>query len=464
MTNKYDDSRMERDSMGEIAVPAGALYGAQTQRAVENFPISGWRLPPQLIHALGLIKLAAAQVNRDLGRLEALLAEAIITAARGVATGQYDEHFPIDVFQTGSGTSTNMNANEVIANVANLQLGGILGSQAPVHPNDHVNLGQSSNDVMPSAIHIAAYRMATEDLLPALRHLQQTMTKQSAAYDQVVMTGRTHLMDAMPVRLGQVFSGWASQIDHGVRAVESAFPALAELALGGTAVGTGVNTHPEFGRRVAARLAEETGLPFREAENHFEAQSAQDGAVEFSGQLKRVATSLLKIAQDLRWMNSGPVSGLAEIQLPALQPGSSIMPGKVNPVIPEAVIQVATQVIGQDLIVTMSGASGNFQLNAMLPVIAYNLLSAMMLMSRAARLLADKAIAILQVNEKKLAAMVERNAILATALTPYIGYDAASRIVKQAMKEGRSIKAIALERTKLSATELDDLLDPHHLT
>ncbi len=456
--------RIERDSMGEVRVPAWAYYGAQTQRAVENFPISGIRFPRSFIRALGLIKYAAARVNQELGLLEGRIAGAIQQAALEVAEGKWDEHFPLDIFQTGSGTSTNMNANEVIANRAIELLGGEIGSKDPVHPNDHVNKGQSSNDVIPSAIHVAAYLQVHEALLPALRHLYDVLEEKAKAFDGLVKTGRTHLMDAMPVRLGQEISGWASQVEHGIRRIESALPHLAELALGGTAVGTGINTHPEFGARVAQVLAEVTGLPFREAENHFEAQAAQDAAVELHGQLKTVAVSLMKIANDLRWMGSGPRCGLQEITLPALQPGSSIMPGKVNPVIPEAVTMVCAQVMGNDVTVTVAGQSGNFELNVMLPVLAHNLLQSIQILARAARLLADKAIAGMVPNEAQLERLVEQSISLATVLAPHIGYDRAAEIAKTAWRTGKTVREVAREMGVLPEEELERVMDVRRMT
>ena len=456
--------RIERDSLGEVKVPTDALWGAQTQRAVENFPISGIRFSRTFIRALGLIKYAAAKANLELGLLDEKLANAIMEAAMEVAEGKWDDHFPIDIFQTGSGTSTNMNANEVISNRANILLGGKPGTKSPVHPNDHVNRGQSSNDVIPSAIHVAAYIEVDQILLPGLRHLHETLVRKSQEWDHLVKTGRTHLMDAMPIRLGQEISGWARQVELGIARVESTLPRLAELALGGTAVGTGINTHPEFGKRVAAILSELTGLPFREAENHFEAQQAQDAAVELSGQLKTVAASLMKFANDLRWMNSGPIAGLAEIKLPALQPGSSIMPGKVNPVIAEAVRMVAAQVFGNDVAINFGGALGDFELNVMLPVIAHNLLQSIMILGNAARVLADKAIAGFEVNEERITALVDRNPILGTALNPIIGYDKAAEVVKKALKEGRTVKEVVVEMGLLSPEEAERILDPRLMT
>jgi fumarate hydratase class II len=450
--------RIEHDSMGEVRVPATARYGAQTQRAVENFPISGLRFPRRFIEALALVKWAAATVNQELGLLAPDLAEAIAQSALEVAAGQHDAHFPLDIFQTGSGTSTNMNANEVIASLASERLG------MRVHPNDHVNMGQSSNDAIPTAIHVSACLSTTHDLLPALRHLHSTIQTKAASVAHVVKTGRTHLMDAMPITLAQELTGWAWQIAHGIERIESALPRLTKLAQGGTAVGTGINAHPEFAARFAARLAEQTGLPFRPNDSFFESLSAQDAIVELSGQIKTVAVSLMKIANDLRWMNSGPQAGLAEIRLQDLQPGSSIMPGKVNPVIPEAMAMVCAQVIGNDTTITIAGQSGNFQLNVMLPVIAYNMLQSLTTMANAVRLLADKAIANFTVNEERLSAQVGRNPILVTALNPVIGYELGAKIAKRAYAEDRTVKEVALEMTSLSAEELDRLLDPRALT
>jgi fumarate hydratase class II len=450
--------RLERDSMGEVRVPAGALYGAQTQRAVENFPISGLRFPRGFIRALGRIKGAAAAVNQDLGRLEPDMAAAIQQAAKEVEAGQHDAHFPLDIFQTGSGTSTNMNANEVLAALASQALG------KKVHPNDHVNMGQSSNDVIPTAIHVSAYVEAQGHLLPALRTLQESIDRKAAQVTHVVKTGRTHLMDALPIRLSQEMSGWSSQVAHGLARVEATFPRLAELALGGTAIGTGLNAHPEFGARVAARLSAMTGLPFVTSPNYFYSLATQDTAAELSGQLKAVAVALMKIANDLRWMNSGPQAGLADIALPDLQPGSSIMPGKVNPVIPEAVTMVCAQVIGNDAAVTIGCQAGNFQLNVMLPVIAYNLLQSVTLLANVAPLLAEKAIAGFVPNEKRVAELVGRNPILVTALNPVIGYELGAKIAKRAYAEGRSVIEVAAEMTNLKREELERLLDPGAMT
>lgn len=455
--------RIEKDSLGEIRVPSSALYGAQTQRAVENFPISGLRFHREFIRALGLIKMAAAEVNLALGLLTADQVKAIKAAAQEVVDGRWDGDFPIDIFQTGSGTSTNMNANEVIANRALQIIGAEMGSKQ-IHPNDHVNNGQSSNDVIPATIHLSAYLAVHETLVPALRHLHETLEKRAGEFDDVIKTGRTHLMDAMPIRLSQQIGGWASQVKHGIERVEAALPRLAELALGGTAVGTGINAHPEFGKRIAAELAKITNLPLKEAENHFEAQAAQDAAVELSGQLKTVAVSLMKIANDLRWMNSGPQAGISEIVLPALQPGSSIMPGKINPVISEATIMACAQVIGNDTAITIGGQWVNFELNVMLPVIAYNLLQSITVLGNTARVLADKAVAGFTVNRELIAETVEKNPIMVTALNPVIGYDAAAKIAKRAYAEGRRVREVAAEMTDLSADELAKLLDPRELT
>jgi fumarate hydratase class II len=452
------DFRVERDSMGELEVPANALWGAQTQRAVNNFPISGIPMPPAFVRALGLVKWAAADANRGLKLLPAAIAKAIQGAALEIAGGEHLEQFPIDVFQTGSGTSSNMNANEVIAKLATAALG------KPVHANDHVNMSQSSNDVIPSAIHVSAALEITAKLLPALEHLHKTIQKKAKKVEGIVKTGRTHLMDAMPVRLDQELGGWAAQILSNVFRLKGALPRLTGLAQGGTAVGTGINAHPEFGAKFAESLAKKTGVGFHRLDNYFEAMSSQDTAVEVSGLLKTTAVSLMKIANDLRWMNSGPLAGLGEIALPALQPGSSIMPGKVNPVIPEAVAMVAAQVIGNDATITIAGQSGNFQLNVMLPVIALNLLQSIELLASAARVLADSAIAGFTVNKARLDDALERNPILVTALNPVIGYEKGAAVAKKAYKEGKPIREVAEAETDLSAKELAKLLDPLELT
>jgi fumarate hydratase class II len=455
MTPSY---RVEHDSMGALDVPATALWGAQTQRAIQNFPASGLRMPRAFIRAMGLIKRAAAAANADLGDLTPGLAAAIQGAALEVAQGRYDDQFPLDVFQTGSGTSSNMNANEVIAALASRSLG------QPVHPNDHVNMSQSSNDVVPTGIHVAAALLLTENLIPALHRLSAVLEQRAGEFSRVVKTGRTHLMDAMPITVAQEFGGWRAQIDKGCARLESVMPRLLALAQGGTAVGTGINARPEFGARFAQHLAADTQLAFAPSDNYFEALSSQDTAVELSGQLKVVSVSLMKISNDLRWMNSGPLAGLGEISLPALQPGSSIMPGKVNPVVPESVTMIAAQVIGNDVTITIGGQSGNFQLNVMLPVIAYNLLQSLELLGIASRNLADHALAGLVVNTQRLGAALDRNPILVTALNPVIGYEKGAAIAKKAYAEGRPILEVAVEMTDLSEAELRRLLDPLALT
>jgi fumarate hydratase class II len=449
--------RIERDSMGELKVPAEALWGAQTQRAVDNFPVSGLKLPRSFIRAVALIKRAAAAANAQLGLLPGAVAGAIEAAAQQVADGEHDAHFPIDVFQTGSGTSTNMNANEVIAHLA-------ARSGQAVHANDHVNMGQSSNDVIPTAIHVSAALMLHEQLLPALQHLAAVIGKRERELADVVKTGRTHLMDAMPVTFGQELSGWRAQIEYGVARLRGVEPRLLRLAQGGTAVGTGINAHPEFAAVFCRELSALCDLHFEPSRNHFESLSTQDVAVELSGQLKVVAVSITKIANDLRWMNSGPLAGLGEIALPALQPGSSIMPGKVNPVIPEAAAMVAAQVIGHDATITLGGLSGNFQLNVMLPVIAYNLLESIRLLANVSRLLADRAIAGFEVNRARLAEALDRNPILVTALNPVIGYEKGAAIAKKAYAEGKPIREVAARETSLPREQLDALLDPAELT
>lgn len=458
------DYRIEKDSLGEVKVPKDAYWGAQTQRAIENFPVSGIKFPPVFISSLGYIKLACAEVNRSLGLLKPDLANAIIKASEEVIRGDFDEQFPIDIFQTGSGTSTNMNANEVIATRANEILTGGKNSKSPVHPNDHVNMGQSSNDVIPSAIHVSAIIQVRRLLLPSLNKLYSVLEEKSRLYRDVVKTGRTHLMDAMPITLGQEMSGWAAQISSSIKRIESVLPRLSQLAIGGTAVGTGVNTHPDFGRKVAAVISEKTGIDFKETENHFEAQSSQDSILELSGQLKTLASSLMKIANDLRWMNSGPISGLSEIRLPSLQPGSSIMPGKVNPVIPEAVRMVSAQVMGNDLVITVANSLGDFQLNVMLPVIAHNILQSITILGNVSLLLAEKALKGMEVNIEILRELVERNPILATVLNPLIGYERTAEVVKKAIREQKSIKDIVVEMGVLTAEEAEDLLNPKRMT
>ena len=445
--------RIERDSMGELKVPADALYGAQTQRAVDNFPISGLAMPREFIRALGLVKSAAAQANADLGHLKKGTAKAIRKAAERVALGEFDAQFPIDVFQTGSGTSSNMNANEVIAHLCT-------AAGTRVHPNDDVNNGQSSNDVIPTAIQVSAVLTVSEKLLPALVHLRKVIDQRAKELKKVAKTGRTHLMDAMPVTFGQELGAWSAQLRSGIARLEDALVRVRKLPQGGTAVGTGINADPELGPRIAAELSRMTGLRFESADNYFEGIGSQDAAVELSGQLKTLACSLMKISNDLRWMNSGPLAGLGEIELPALQPGSSIMPGKVNPVIPEAMAMVCAQVIGNDTTITIAGQSGNFQLNVMLPVVALNLLQSVELLANASRLLADKAIAGFKVREDKIKEALDRNPILVTALNAVIGYDKGAATAKQAYREGRPILDVALETTGLSRKQLQELLDP----
>ncbi|MFE4688756.1 class II fumarate hydratase [Streptomyces sp. NPDC056749] len=455
--------RVEHDSMGEVKVPAHAKWRAQTQRAVENFPISGQRLERAHIEALARIKAAAAKVNAELEVLDPDIAEAIQEAAAEVAAGRWDEHFPVDVFQTGSGTSSNMNTNEVVATLATERLG------RDVHPNDHVNASQSSNDVFPSSIHIAATAAVTADLIPALEHLAASLERKSAEFAEVVKSGRTHLMDATPVTLGQEFGGYAAQIRHGVERLHASLPRLAELPLGGTAVGTGINTPPGFSAAVIAEVARTTGLPLTEARNHFEAQGARDGLVEASGQLRTVAVSLTKISNDLRWMASGPRTGLAEITLPDLQPGSSIMPGKVNPVIPEAVLMVAAQVTGNDATVAAAGAAGNFELNVMLPVIAKNLLESVRLLANASRLLADRTVDGITADAERARRYAESSPSVVTPLNKYIGYEEAAKVAKKSLAEGTTIRETVLaggyvERGDLTREQLDEALDVLRMT
>jgi fumarate hydratase, class II len=455
MTSTY---RVERDSMGALEVPAAALWGAQTQRALQNFPSTGLQMPRAFIRALGLIKYAAASANAELGDLPTALAQRIQTAALEVAAGRYDDQFPVDVFQTGSGTSSNMNANEVIATLASR------GLPSAVHANDQVNMGQSSNDVVPTAIHVAAALLLHEQLLPALERLSEELAVRVTELGAVVKTGRTHLMDAMPLTLGQELGGWQAQIINAARRLTAVTPRLHRLAQGGTAVGTGVNARPEFAGVFARHLASHTGIAFAPSDNFFESLSSQDTAVELSGQLKVLAVSLMKISNDLRWMNSGPLAGLGEISLSALQPGSSIMPGKVNPVIPESVAMIAAQVIGNDATITLAGQSGNFQLNVMLPVIAHNLLQSMNLLAIGSRSLADHALAGFAVNHARLNDALARNPILVTALNPLIGYEKGAAIAKRAYAEGRPILDVASEMTDLNLDDLRRLLDPKGLT
>jgi fumarate hydratase class II len=462
-TQQRPTTRIEHDTMGEMEVPANAYYGAQTRRAELNFPISDLRFPRRFIQALGMIKAAAAEVNMQMGFLDPEKGDAIVRAAREVENGDLDAHFPLDIFQTGSGTSTNMNANEVIANRAHELLGGRLGEKGNVHPNDDVNMGQSSNDVIPTAIHVSALLSIREDLIPALLTLEGSLRRKAREFWPVVKTGRTHLQDATPIRLGQEFEGFAGQIERGILRARSAEQELSELALGGTAVGTGVNTHREFARSVIERLSGRTGLQIEETDNHFQAQSTLDGAVAASGQLRTIAVSLMKIAHDIRWMGSGPRAGIGEISVPAVQPGSSIMPGKVNPVIAESVAMVAAQVIGNDVTITVGGQSGNFELNVMMPVVAYNLLQSINLLARSTRNFATQTIDGLQATERG-PEMVEKGLMLATALAPVIGYEAAAALAKEAAKTGKTIREVAREQTDLSDVDLDRILNPESMT
>lgn len=449
--------RTEKDSMGELQVPVDALYAAQTQRAIDNFPISGQPMPTTFIHALGKVKQACATANNKLGLIDSKIADAIKTAAKSVSEGQYDVQFPIDIFQTGSGTSTNMNANEVIAHLASKALG------EKVHPNDHVNMSQSSNDVIPTTIHVSACLEIQNQLMPALVHLVKTLQVKATELDTVVKTGRTHLMDAMPVTLGQELQTWIEQLRYGMERIDDSLQRLVALPQGGTAVGTGINAHKDFGKEVAKALYDETGIAFKAMANPFVGLASQDSAVEMSGQLKTLAVTLMKIANDLRWMNSGPLAGIGEIELPTLQPGSSIMPGKVNPVIPEAVAMVCAQVMGNDTTISVAGQSGNFQLNVMLPVIVSNLLESISLLANASRVLADKAIADFKVNETNIKSALDRNPILVTALNRVIGYEQGAAIAKKAYAEGRAVIDVAAEMTDLSEDELKTLLDPAQL-
>ncbi|KQX58866.1 MULTISPECIES: class II fumarate hydratase [unclassified Streptomyces] len=463
--NDADGYRTEHDSMGEVRVPAHAKWRAQTQRAVENFPVSGQRLERAHIEALARIKAAAAKVNAELGVIERDRAEAIVSAAEEVAEGRWDEQFPVDVFQTGSGTSSNMNTNEVLATLATERL----PEGREVHPNDHVNASQSSNDVFPSSIHIAATAAVTRDLIPALDHLAAALERKSAEFETVVKSGRTHLMDATPVTLGQEFGGYAAQVRYGVERLRSALPRLAELPLGGTAVGTGINTPAGFSPAVIAEVARATGLPLTEARDHFEAQGARDALVETSGQLRTIAVSLTKISNDLRWMASGPRTGLAEINLPDLQPGSSIMPGKVNPVIPEAVLMVAAQVTGNDTAVAVAGAAGNFELNVMLPVMAKNLLESVRLLANASRLLADRTVDGVTANVERAREYAESSPSVVTPLNKYIGYEEAAKVAKRSLAERRTIREVVLdsgyvERGDLTVEQLDEALDVLRMT
>lgn len=450
--------REEKDSMGMVRVPKDAYYGSQTQRAVDNFPISGLLMPSHFIHALALIKRCAASVNQELGLLDANLADAIESAASEVGSGSFDDQFVVDVFQTGSGTSTNMNINEVLASRANEILTGNKGGRAPVHPNDHVNMGQSSNDVIPSAIHLSVRTRINEDLLPALENLHGELSAKADAFADIPKLGRTHLQDAVPMTLGQEFSGYARQVELAMERIRAADPRLAELAIGGTAIGTGLNTHPEFAGKVCGQISEDTGLVFIEAGNHFEAQAAKDTAVEVSGVLKSIAVGLTKIANDIRWLASGPRSGIGEITLPSLQPGSSIMPGKVNPVIPEAVLQVTAQVVGNDATITLAGQSGIFELNVMMPVIAFNLIQSVDLLASAASVLRDKCIEGITPNVETCEGYIEQSLAMVTGLVPHIGYDNAAALAKKAYASGKTIRQVAEEERVLPSETLDKIL------
>ena len=456
-----DGYRIERDSLGEVRVPDDALYGAQTQRAFENFPISGQRFGRGFIQAMGLIKKCAALTNLELGNLDAEIAEAIASAAEEVASGKWDDEFVLDIYQTGSGTSTNMNTNEVVAHRADQILGGEGGR---VHPNDHVNFGQSSNDTIPSAIHISARVAMERELVPALTHLRDALAAKAEAFDHVLKSGRTHLMDATPVRLGQQFGGYAHQLTKGIERVRAASAELAELALGGTAVGTGINTHPEFASKTIERVSEDLDLEFREAENHFEAQAAKDAVVNAAGTLNTIATSFFKIADDLRWLASGPTSGISEIRIPAIQPGSSIMPGKVNPVMSEAMMMVAARVMGNHTTVTIAGQRGNFELNVMMPVMAHALLESVTLLANMATTFAHRCVTGIEVNEERTKELLEKNPSIATALNPYMGYDKAAEVAKEAARDGVSVREVVERLGLMSPEKVDEALDVRKMT
>ena len=462
--SKDDDFRIEKDSMGDMRVPRDALYGAQTQRAVENFPISNLRFPREFIRAMGLIKLSAARANMDLGQLDRKIGESIVNAAEEVVDGKLDSQFVLDIFQTGSGTSTNMNANEVISNRAIQLLGGVVGSKKPVHPNDHVNMGQSSNDVIPTAIHVACATAISSQLIPALRKLQLALEAKAAEFDPIVKIGRTHLQDATPVRLGQEFGGYARQVELGIRRLEKLRDTLGELPLGGTAVGTGINTDPAFPPATIDHLSKITGLQFTEALNHFEAQGGKDAIVEASGALKTIAVSLTKIANDIRWLGSGPRCGIGEIILPETQPGSSIMPGKVNPVIAESVLMVAAQVIGNDAAITIGGQAGVFELNVMMPVMAHNLLESIRLLASSADNFTDKCISGVAADVQRCNEMIEKSLAMCTALAPEIGYDQAAAIAKESYQTGKTVREIALDKKIIPADRLKEILDPMRMT
>jgi len=461
---KSVETRIEKDSMGEMAVPKDALYGASTQRAVLNFPVSGYRFSRPFIRALGLIKWGAAQANHDLGLLDAHRSALIVQAAEEVIEGKLDQHFPLDIFQTGSGTSTNTNANEVIANRCAQLAGKPIGSRDPVHPNDHVNMGQSSNDVIPSAIHLSAAEQLQDCLLPALEKLRSAFSGKAKEFHHIIKIGRTHLMDATPVRLGQEFAGYAQQVAYGKTRAEKAIEVLRELALGGTAVGTGLNRHPDFPAKVMRHLHQRTGLEFFEARDHFEAQGGKDAVVEASGQLKTIATSLFKIANDIRWLGSGPRCGIGEIRLPATQPGSSIMPGKVNPVLCESMMMVCAQVFGNDAVVTWAGANGNFELNVMMPVMAHNILESIRLLGNVADAFTEKCVVGIEANEERCRELVELSMAMVTSLAPKIGYDRAAEIAKESARTGKTVREICREKKLLGENELEGTLDPVAMT
>jgi len=461
---KSVETRIEKDSMGEMAVPKDALYGASTQRAVLNFPVSGYRFSRPFIRALGLIKWGAAQANHDLGLLDAHRSALIVQAAEEVIEGKLDQHFPLDIFQTGSGTSTNTNANEVIANRCAQLAGKPIGSREPVHPNDHVNMGQSSNDVIPSAIHLSAAEQLQDCLLPALEKLRSAFSGKAKEFHHIIKIGRTHLMDATPVRLGQEFAGYAQQVAYGKTRAEKAIEVLRELALGGTAVGTGLNRHPDFPAKVMRHLHQRTGLEFFEARDHFEAQGGKDAVVEASGQLKTIATSLFKIANDIRWLGSGPRCGIGEIRLPATQPGSSIMPGKVNPVLCESMMMVCAQVFGNDAVVTWAGANGNFELNVMMPVMAHNILESIRLLGNMADAFTEKCVVGIEANAERCRELVELSMAMVTSLAPKIGYDRAAEIAKESARTGKTVREICREKKLLGENELEGTLDPVAMT
>ncbi len=464
MTKPKVSYRTESDSMGEMKVPQNAYYGAQTARALDNFPISGITIPEELIKAMGMVKLAAAQTNVELGILKKNIGSAIVKAASEVIEGKLNEHFVLDIFQTGSGTSTNMNVNEVIANRANEILGSKTGNNIRVHPNDHVNMGQSSNDTFPTAMHVSTLVSIHKDLIPSLKYLERALSKKARKFDKILKIGRTHLMDATPLRLGQEFSGYASMISHDIRRLENIKTNLSELAIGGTAVGTGINTNKKFGSKVAGRISKMTRIRFKEAENHFEAQASKDSIVEASGALKTVAVSLMKIANDVRLLGSGPRCGFGEIILPAIQPGSSIMPGKVNPVIGESVTQVSAHVIGNDLAITVGGQAGNFELNVMMPMMAHNILESIQLLSNVSRVFVDKCIDGIKVNKERCEEMIDKSLAMCTSLAPIIGYDKASAIAKEAYDTRKTVREVAMEKGFLSEKQLNKVLDPWSMT